>query len=486
LEKADTERKAGKRFGIPFASLLKFARQDALTFDDLTRWSQDGYSKSSIIQRDGPQACGTVSIPHFEQRALPIAARGQIMFPELLQFAVESSGRFCLQPSHVCRVLAAVGQTLDAHDLRFREKNRSLADRYRAAAKKRVTPNVDVPPPPPSIQPEAELESPRFVVQAPPPWQGEYRRQEEQAGCLRLERAALWHASYIGPRSAEKSENQDATFAMTSAAISGLPCLAFALADGVSSSLGSRFAATSIVQRFCEYVSRQFSKDEEVGGQELIYAARQTQASLEELARALLHEVKSASFESMLGTELTPKASVRVLQNTLNPKVAAMPSALNATLIGGVVQPRENTVVRVALLRIGDGSVEHIDAHGKVSVVLATDPATMAISEAMGPGPPSRRLFEQTHSLSATSVLLAPGDSLVISSDGLARGHDRPISTKLEELLGEPWRGECWREADAALQILHRACASADEESARGIQGLFADNVSLIVIRSGV
>src|SRR5260370_22590872 len=47
LEKADSERKAGKRFGIPFAALLKLANRNQPSTDEL-----------SVFCREGKHSCG--------------------------------------------------------------------------------------------------------------------------------------------------------------------------------------------------------------------------------------------------------------------------------------------------------------------------------------------------------------------------------------------------------------------------------------------
>lgn len=511
LERADVELRGGKCFGIPFAAFLKLAN-NLPSSDDLAQFfgsgisgsggSGSGNSSSRNSHRDWPTVFRNLPVPSAgaaakspvggERRgALPAVGRDSqsppTMFPDLLQFALESAQLFNLQGPQVCRVLAAVGQTLEATDRRYRHENRSLADRHRAAARRRVS------PPSKPAQEEGQIVATQgqsqIVVKKQPPWQIDFRCAEEEAACLRLDGVVLWHASFIGPRSAEKSENQDATFAMTTPEMSSPPYLVFALADGVTTSLGSRLAATSIVRRFCELVLQQMSKGEPVTGSDLIQAARKTQVSLEELTKTLLQDVNSYGFEAMLGHELTRKVATRVLENTLDPKVATMPAALNATLIGGVAQPNGGAgVFQIELLRIGDGTVEHIDAKGNLTSVLDTDPTVMAISESLGPGPQSRALFEQPGTpLSTTTVMLGPGESLIVSSDGLARGHEQPISKKLSELLGgQFWKKARSEEADAALQILHQACGSADElflQDAK--QSLFADNVSLIVIRSG-
>jgi len=197
---------------------------------------------------------------------------------------------------------------------------------------------------------EPVQEEPQIVVKKGPPWQVEFRRKEEEGACLRLDGLVLWHASYIGPRSAEKSENQDATFAITSLEMSSPPYLVFALADGVTTSMGSRLAATSIVRRFCELVLQHMNKDEMVSASDLIEAARKTQVSLDELTKTLLSEANSYVFDAVRGSGLQRSAAARVLENTLDPRVAAMPAALMATLIGGIVQ--RNNILGVIFCRI--------------------------------------------------------------------------------------------------------------------------------------
>jgi hypothetical protein len=486
LEEADSEVRRGKRFGVPYAALLKLAKRKHPTSAELAQFFRSGNSSSGNSFNDWPICLRNARLSSAGVGAVPA------MFADLLQFALESAGLFNLPGPQVCRLLAAVGQTLEATDHRYRLENRSLADRHRAAARRRVNPPAsnDSLMAKEQQSPVAVEEEPSpIVVRKQLPWQIDFRGTEEEASCLRLDGVVLWHASYIGPRSAEKAENQDATFSMTTPEMSSPPYLVFALADGVTTSLGSRLAATSIVRRFCESVLQQMSKGEALTGGNLIEAARKTQVALEELVKTLLQDVNSYSFGAMLGSELTRKAATRVLENTLDPKIAAMPAALNATLIGGVAQPNRSAgVFQVELLRIGDGSVEHIDAQGKLTSVYDTDPAVMKISEALGPGPQSRALFAQPGSpLTTTTVHLGLGESLIISSDGLARGHEQPISEKLSELLGEQfWKKARPEEADAALQVLHRACGAADElfrQDAK--ESLFADNVSLIVIRSG-
>jgi serine/threonine protein phosphatase PrpC len=500
LERADVELRGGKRFGIPFAAFLKLAHRNQPSAEDLAEFCRATTSRSTFPYHsytDWPAALRTLTVPNVKEPVNSAAAEHArsdsqalpAMFPDLLQFALDSAPLFNLEGPHVCRLLAAVGQTLEVTNREFRQRNRSLADRHRSSARKRIAPPILEPAQTQESPPSTAKEEPsQIAVTKQLPWQMDFRQPEEEAGCLNLAGAVLWHASYIGPRSAEKIENQDATFAVTTTKMSSPPYLVFALADGVTTSLGSRLAATSIVRRFCELLLQQINNGEKLTGTDLIQAAQKTQIALEELTRDLLQDPNSPSFETMLGSELTRKVATRVLQNTLEPRVAAMPAALNATLIGGVVQPSGSSgSFQVELLRIGDGTVEHIGAQGQLTSILDTDPEVMKISEAMGPGPQSRALFEENSNPQRTStVTLGPGESLLISSDGLTRGHAQSISKKLEELLGEAfWKKVQPEEADAALRILHRACSSADDLFLQDTkQSLFADNVSLILIRA--
>lgn len=508
LERAESGQSEGMQFGIPYAAFLRLANHNQPSVEDLSRFCREGNSASS--EKQWPASFWN---PSAAVSRAPDKSRA--MYYELLQFALDSGPHFNLDGPCICRVLAAVGQTLAATDQTFRRYNRRIAAWHRAAAAQRLTPPVAVEKARLSLLAAredlgqitssqeqghvAENEEPgrvianeepgQIVVTTQAPWQLDFRRSDEEAACLRLNGLTVWHATSIGPRSAEKSENEDATYAMTNPEMSSPPVVGFALADGVSTSLGSRLAATSIVRRFCEVVLQQMTKGERVTGRVLIEAARQTQVSLDELTQTLLHRVNSFGFEAMLGSELKREVATRLLENTLEPKVAAMPAALNATLIGGVVQPNGTPgVFQIEVIRIGDGSVEHIDADGNLTSMLDTDPNVMQISESLGPGPQSRALFEQSETtLPTTTVMLCPGESLIVSSDGLVRGHDQPITRKLEQLLGKQfWNEARPDEADAALKILRRACHSADELFLQDSnQSLFADNVSIIVIRSG-
>jgi hypothetical protein len=80
---------------------------------------------------------------------------------------------------------------------------------------------------------------------------------------------------------------------------------------------------------------------------------------------------------------------------------------------------------------------------------------------------------------------LARTGTLVVSSDGLARGHDASVFDKLRDLAPLSGFPALPREHGAALDVLVRCAAFADTEHARGDGNLlFNDNLSLVLIRA--
>ncbi|WP_263352916.1 protein phosphatase 2C domain-containing protein [Acidicapsa acidisoli] len=467
LERADEQSALGKQFELPFAALLKLANCNRPSLHQLEQFCEshqpcDGWPYS---------VCAAAA------RSTDGVAPG--MFFKLLRSALDTAKHFDVDGAHLCRALAAVGQTLLARNRRFRRMNRIVARKYRESALQRITPGATALEPA-QAQRQVNLDLPCEV---------EFRRQNEQGGSLRQEGLTLWHASYIGPKIADKSENQDATFAAVAAVQASKPSVIFALADGVSTSMGSRVAANSIVRRFCEFVIQQMKSNEAVTVSDLIEAARRTQDSLDELATALLERTDGYIFDAVRGDSLHSKTAVRILEATQRAKASPIPAALSATLIAGIAQPIANGgSYAIELLRVGDGSVEHIRRDGEVCPVFETNPEVVAIAQALGPGPRSRAHFDGSGEMIETkSVTLQAGESLIVSSDGLVRGHQQSVSAKVSELMGQEFLNTAEpTQADAALQILHKACSFADELFKKDSQQLlFADNVSLILIRCG-
>jgi serine/threonine protein phosphatase PrpC len=464
LEQADEQSALGKRFGLPFAALVKLANTHRPTLEELNRFcesrhAQDGWPDTFEIAAKPP---GDDAAP--------------AMFFTLLRAAVDSAQVLDIDGARVCRALAAVGQTLDARSRRLRHANRMTAGKYRASSRQRSA----AAPSPPAAPPAA------VQLAFEPPSEVDFRSTGGQGGCLRSNGIVLWHASYIGPRIATKSENQDATFAILGDEASAMPHLIFALADGVTTSMGSRVAANAIVRRFCEIALQQIPPGAPVQATDLVEAAKRTQATLDDMAASLLEHPQGYVFDAVRGSELQSRTATLILENTLHPRSSAIPAALTATLIAGIAQSSAEGTFTIDLLRIGDGVVEHVEAGGQVSAVLETNPEVVAISQALGSGPRSRALFDNAgRSLETRTVTLQPGESLLISSDGLVRGHQQTVTAKLSELTGAAfWQTAQPTQPDAALAILHQACRAADELSETDPeQVLFADNVSLILIR---
>ncbi len=463
LNLADEQFSLGKSFGLPFAALVKLAHCNRPSLEELDRFCKSRYADDAW--------------PAPLRTACEASVDGAPeMFFQLLRLAIDSAQSYHVNGSELCRALAAVGQTLNARSLPCRQANRVMAAKYRKS------PGVVTPP----ASPPREAADQSLQASAKLPKQVEFRRNDEQGGSLELNGITLWHASFVGPKIAEKSENQDATFAIVADFDSSSPGMIFALADGVSTSMGSRVAAHAIVRRFCEFALQGIRPNEPITGDDLIGAVRRLHATLDELAETLLQRPFGYVFDAVRGQDLNNKTALKILNNTLNVRTSAIPAALTATLIAGVARPTNDGAYKVDLLRIGDGNVEHISRGGEVSTILDTDPDVVAVTQALGPGPRSRTLFDSPDAKLETRVVtLGCGESLIISSDGLARGHHQSIAAKLSGLMAEDfWKTALPTQADAALEILHKASGLADELSSTDTgQFLFADNLSLILIR---
>jgi len=169
-----------------------------------------------------------------------------------------------------------------------------------------------------------------------------------------------------------------------------------------------------------------------------------------------------------------------LLQNTLSGERPFLPSAMAATLIGGVLHPfPPNGECEWVILCIGDGAVEQITSSGLVEQKFTTDPAVTQISEAIGPGALARHVLEDER-VTMLTCTMNPGDKLLISSDGLARGHANSVWVELMELAGDPGKQLRSGNHAAALRLLSDAALAAE---ARGADdSLLEDNLSLILL----
>jgi hypothetical protein len=463
LKTADEQSKAGKHFDVPFAFLLRLANQYKPTLAELRHYHEKREAKS-----DWPEIMRTIA------DASRNGASSGMCF-DLLGMALDRAHTLDIRGAQLCRVLAAVGQTLGARSAEYRRANRCLAEKYEAPAGQLVP-----------VTPAEQAASRQIRVDVGTPTEIEFRCATEQGGSIVLKTMSLWHASHIGPASGNKSENQDATYAVQLPGHASRDGIVFALADGVTTSMGSRVAANSIVRRFCECAIRRISPHGFIGHEELVEAARETQQSLDWLADALLHGPNSYVFDMVRGS-MQEKAAERILENTVNPRSARLPAALSSTLIGGVVQAVGLGEYRAEVMRIGDGVIEQISSASEIASIAVTDPTVTKIREAVSPGPGAREILDNPEErVGIYSVMLRTGESLIVSSDGLTRGHTEPVSRKVAELLVRPFWMDSVNEPDAALKILRAVCRRADEAAQENPdQLLFPDNVSLIMIRCG-
>jgi serine/threonine protein phosphatase PrpC len=461
LREALAEQEKHRRFEVPFA-LLFMCSHAGFSLDELTEFVRNQTPVRDWCKIDRAQ----------KSEPVPVAPDG--MFWTLLESCLKSATQYnAPQPSEICRVLAAVGQTLNGKNAELVRWNLELAGERRAIANPR--PAAEAPshseevPDPVSHTSEAFIPEDRFLAS---------QRDDERGRYLSVGDLAIWDASFVGPRSAGKSENQDATAVriLDSGAV-------FALADGVSTSLGARVAAIAIAEQFCRF-------DSSLSGSWNGTQNGRLNEILDWMDRYLgylLAHTDSRDFIEICGKDFQPASAKRLLENTRTGKIANMPAALSATLIGGIVVPGEQPgQFRVNLLRVGDGVVEHIDREGSIEPVLEMDPQVLTISTAVGPGPRSRTGMNAKGAILTKAITLKEGEFLLVSSDGLTRGHNDLVTAKLNEILQrEVIRDLRPGDPAAVLEILRSVCQKADElHQSDGQSALFADNVSAVLIAS--
>jgi hypothetical protein len=303
-------------------------------------------------------------------------------------------------------------------------------------------------------------------------------RPDERGGYLRSGNLSAWMASHLGPNYADKVENQDAVFA-----VDCRDGLAFALADGVSTSLGSRVAAARAAARFCSEMRAAWHTDLPTPGM-LIESARRLQKGMDLLLDRFLDDPDCPDLADLVRTSsLQSKTVEAVLANTRTAEKPFLQPALATTLIGGFVRhDRETGAFPGAVICIGDGAVERVAADGTVEPIFSTDPTVTEIFGSMGPGPLAQAAVE-AGSLAVYPFVLNKGDHLLVSSDGLARGHQQSIWTEINALLGDIRPRLRSGDSGAVSDLLNDLARRA--EANQGTEGLFDDNLSLIVFAAG-
>lgn len=333
-----------------------------------------------------------------------------------------------------------------------------------------AAPAPEVVPPPPPPESSAGGKSEADAAGAAPA----ARADETTGGYLDLGQVQCWYASHVGPRHADKAENQDAAFA---AGRDGM--LFFALADGVSTSFGSRFAAAAIAGSFCRHLAA--ASTGRAGTDAAILAAVEaTRAELDDMLHRLLSRPESEEWKAVRGAStLGMDVILRLAENTVDNKKKFWGPVMAATLIGGALW-REGGAYEARMIRVGDGVAEHVDAAGNIASVYTMDAEQTAIAAALGPGAALRDAAGQGE---VKRLTLRPGEMLLVSSDGLMRQGGGSVMQGLRRVCPAELAGLTRRRGAAALEILRVAVAYADECFRRDAgQRPFADNLSIIAI----
>lgn len=428
-------------------------------------------------------------------------------FLRALELAVEAAPHFGVSSApEICRILAAVAQTVGSSDQKFKAENNKLyrerigraKDAYKKVQQQRpaieaytrmqsLTP-LSMPQPAQrgsrdkgvtGKMPQAAPARGLLVrVNKPDKWPSLPLR--DSSGFLSNNRIAVWHASNIGPSYAQKDENQDATFALVDG-----PRVIFALADGVSTSYGSRFSAEVIVRSFCFHVQRSIKSDTKSRSNSLKEAASATQIWLDNALAFLLANPLAPEWSDVRGpSNIADDVAIRLCENTINLTKRWLGPVLATTLVGGVVEPSaDGERLEISAIRIGDGLIEHIeslDQPNGISPILQMDGQVTEISASLCPGPLGQKAVANPEIIHES---IAAGGTLVISSDGLTRGHSCSVSQKLRDIVGVPDLGLRREDKTWALTILQKAARHADDSFNREEdQRLFNDNLSIIAL----
>jgi len=431
-------------------------------------------------------------------------------FQKALNESLQSAPIFGVtSETEILRILAAIAQSFGSANREFKEWNEKVYQEniqkargiYRVAQQQRQASHTDaiktspgvqsgqtlgpIPRTSPAIDPPTKslpaLEPPaikKVLVERPKEWPYETVGATYQwiaQGSLNL-----WHASHVGPTYAEKGENQDATFAVKD----GNRVL-FALADGVSTSYGSRFSAISIVRVFCNKLQELLSNEVRPSHDLLKRAALETHDWLDTALNFLIANPEAPEWEKFRGeSKMRNEVAIKFCENTLTLKDRFWGPVMASTLLGGVVQPSEDRrSFEMLALRVGDGlieSIENFSGDESARPLLAMDAQETEISASLSPGPLGK------NSLTSIEIIdhrITPGETILISSDGLARGHKNSVAQELRKISGKSVNFSPSRDHAEALKILDKAAKFADAEFKRDPQvSLFGDNLSLIVI----
>ncbi len=389
-------------------------------------------------------------------------------FQQALSAALTAAPSFRIESGRlICRLLAFVAQTYRPDNEEFSRRNRQIGRSQLAAARAILNKERSNSPEGPKqsllLQP-LHTSAAKHILSSP----DNKAVLEEYLSTPALR---LWQASHSGPTFAQKGENQDATYALTCD-----DAIAFALADGISTSYGARFAAKTVAFNFCKAASCYMAVPNDIETT-IRKSVQSAQDWLNSVLLHLLDDPTAPEWNDVAGQSFIARdVALRLLDNTRTRQHHHWGPSLATTLIAGIARPF-NHGWEVGFLHIGDGVVERWVENGSVIPLISMDNSQSEIDACISPS--LDRLASHVgdfHQFSLHST-----DLLLVSSDGLTRGHESTVTKKLSE-IGTLQRGVYDHKSLRASRMLNKACEYADRLYETDRLSLFADNLSLIII----
>jgi hypothetical protein len=245
-------------------------------------------------------------------------------------------------------------------------------------------------------------------------------RRDEAGQQVATDSLIAWHSSSVG--FTDKSENQDATFACTEG-----NRIIFALADGITTSLGSREGAAVSAESVCTSLQARLKGSTLPNPDMFRSAFEDAHRRIRSLAQALLALPLDGDLRR-IGQDLQESSIRRLLELGLDKRPSS--PVLASTLIAGVLTPK-GKAMRVDVMRVGDGVVEKIDRlHRASSLITMDDRSESGLNAYLGP---DQHSLESAQEFRTDELMV--GEWLLVSSDGLVRAHEQSIWDLLAHLL---------------------------------------------------
>jgi len=251
-------------------------------------------------------------------------------------------------------------------------------------------------------------------------------RPDEAGGRATAGPVTVWYASYKAMPSALRPQNQAATLAQP---VKG--GVAFALAEGLSSSLGARTAAAIAVRSFCQLAMAAVAAGGD-GARAVRDGIGGTQQRLDLLSHALIASGAGSAALTLIRGSLPADNALKILAHTLAPdgRLKHVGPALTVTFTGGVLAPNPVTgAPELWLGRVGGGRAEwRRMGAGQPLIGPGPTPPQPAV---LGPGPTGEAGLASLEVRGPYEVRL--GDIVVLAGEELMRGGERTAWERLQE-----------------------------------------------------